>query len=175
MALIGHDLADGLAHIHHHGIIHRDVKPANILLVDYSVEDRRPRAKLSDFGVAITIREGHHGDPGDSSGTPAYLSPEQAAGEPAGPASDVYSLGLVLLEGLTGKMAYPGAPVQSALARLLHDPDIPETSRRCGWPCCPPCWTGTRPPARRPGKCPWPCARKSSTAQDATAGTRPRC
>ncbi|GAA2126587.1 hypothetical protein GCM10009825_03820 [Arthrobacter humicola] len=126
MALIGHDLADGLAHIHHHGIIHRDVKPANILLVDYSVEDRRPRAKLSDFGVAITIRKGHHGDPDDSSGTPAYLSPEQAAGEPAGPASDVYSLGLVLLEGLTGKMAYPGAPVQSALARLLNDPDIPE-------------------------------------------------
>lgn len=126
MALIGHDLADGLAHIHHHGIIHRDVKPANILLVDYSVEDRRPRAKLSDFGVAITLREGHRGDPDDSSGTPAYISPEQAAGEPAGPASDVYSLGLVLLEGLTGRRAYPGAPVQSALARLLHDPDIPE-------------------------------------------------
>jgi tRNA A-37 threonylcarbamoyl transferase component Bud32/putative methionine-R-sulfoxide reductase with GAF domain len=126
MALIGHDLADGLAHIHHHGIVHRDIKPANILLVDYSAEDRRPRAKLSDFGVAITVREGHHGDPDDSSGTPAYLSPEQAAGEPAGPASDVYSLGLVLLEGLTGKMAYPGAPIQSALARLLGDPDIPE-------------------------------------------------
>lgn len=126
MALIGHDLADALAHIHHQGIIHRDVKPANILLVDYSDDDRRPRAKLSDFGVAITIRDGHRGDPGDSSGTPAYLSPEQASGEPAGPASDVYSLGLVLLEGLTGQMAYPGAPVQSALARLLRDPQIPQ-------------------------------------------------
>ncbi|AXJ09579.1 GAF domain-containing serine/threonine-protein kinase [Arthrobacter sp. PM3] len=126
MALIGHDLADGLAHIHEQGIIHRDVKPANILLVDYSAEDRRPRAKLSDFGVAITVRESHHGDLDDSSGTPAYLSPEQAAGEPAVPASDVYSLGLVLLEGLTGKMAYPGAPLQSALARLFDDPDIPE-------------------------------------------------
>jgi tRNA A-37 threonylcarbamoyl transferase component Bud32 len=126
MALIGHDLADGLSYIHHHGIVHRDVKPANILLVDYSNDDRRPRAKLSDFGVAIMTGNGPAQDDGGTSGTPAYLSPEQAAGEPAGPLSDVYSLGLVLLEGLTGKMAYPGAPVQSAVARLLRDPQIPE-------------------------------------------------
>ncbi len=53
MALIGHDLADGLSYIHHHGIVHRDIKPANILLVDYSNDDRRPRAKLTDFGVAV--------------------------------------------------------------------------------------------------------------------------
>ncbi|WP_326966515.1 GAF domain-containing serine/threonine-protein kinase [Arthrobacter sp. CG_A4] len=125
MALIGHDLADGLAYIHHHGIVHRDVKPANILLVDYSNEDRRPRAKLTDFGVAIMMDKSP-AEGGGTSGTPAYLSPEQAAGEAAGPLSDVYSLGLVLLEGLTGKMAYPGAPVQSAVARLLQDPHIPE-------------------------------------------------
>ena len=126
MALIGHDLADGLSYIHHHGIVHRDVKPANILLVNYSNEDRRPRAKLTDFGVAVMMGNGPVADDGGTSGTPAYLSPEQAAGEPAGPLSDVYSLGLVLLEGLTGKMAYPGAPIQSAVARLLHDPQIPE-------------------------------------------------
>jgi tRNA A-37 threonylcarbamoyl transferase component Bud32 len=126
MAVIGHDLADGLSYMHHHGIVHRDVKPANILLVDYSNEDRRPRAKLTDFGVAVLQGESRTGDDGGTSGTPAYLSPEQAAGEPAGPASDIYSLGLVLLEGLTGKMAYPGAPIQSAVARLLHDPHIPE-------------------------------------------------
>jgi eukaryotic-like serine/threonine-protein kinase len=126
MAIIGHDLADGLSYMHHHGIVHRDVKPANILLVDYSNEDRRPRAKLTDFGVAVLQGDSHPADEGGTSGTPAYLSPEQAAGDPAGPPSDIYSLGLVLLEGLTGKMAYPGAPVQSAVARLLEDPHIPE-------------------------------------------------
>jgi tRNA A-37 threonylcarbamoyl transferase component Bud32 len=125
MAVIGHDLADGLSYMHHHGIVHRDVKPANILLVDYRNEDRRPRAKLTDFGVAVLQGE-NAGDEGGTSGTPAYLSPEQAAGEPAGTPSDIYSLGLVLLEGLTGKMAYPGAPIQSAVARLLQDPHIPE-------------------------------------------------
>lgn len=126
LALIGHDLADGLAYIHHHGIVHRDVKPANILLVDYNIDDRRPRAKLSDFGVAMILGEGRQSGPAESSGTPQYLSPEQAASEPVGPASDVYSLGLVLLEGLTGKPAYPGAPIASAMARLLRDPHIPE-------------------------------------------------
>jgi eukaryotic-like serine/threonine-protein kinase len=125
MAVIGHDLADGLSYMHHHGIVHRDVKPANILLVDYRNEDRRPRAKLTDFGVAVLQGE-NAGDEDGTSGTPAYLSPEQAADEPAGTPSDIYSLGLVLLEGLTGKMAYPGAPIQSAVARLLQDPHIPE-------------------------------------------------
>ena len=126
MAHIGYDLADGLSYIHHHGIVHRDIKPANILLVDYSNDDRRPRAKLTDFGVAAILGHNRADDDGGTSGTPAYLSPEQAGGEPAGPASDIYSLGLVLLEGLTGRMAYPGAPIQSAVARLLHDPQIPE-------------------------------------------------
>lgn len=126
MAHIGHDLADGLAYIHHHGIVHRDVKPANVLLVEESGSDSRPRAKLSDFGVALLLGDDHTGSPRVSSGTPHYLSPEQALGEPSGPASDVYSLGLVLLEGLTGKVAYPGAPIESAVARLLRDPHIPE-------------------------------------------------
>jgi tRNA A-37 threonylcarbamoyl transferase component Bud32 len=148
MAVIGHDLADGLSYMHHHRIVHRDIKPANILLVDYSNEDRRPRAKLSDFGVAVLQRENRAADDGGTSGTPGYLSPEQAVGEPAGPLSDVYSLGLVLLEGLTGKMAYPGAPIQSAVARLLHDPQIPEELA--------PRWVSllssmlARDPARRP-------------------------
>lgn len=126
LAMIGHDLADGLAYIHHHGIVHRDVKPANILLVDYNNDDRRPRAKLSDFGVAMILGSGQRSGSAESSGTPQYLSPEQAASKPAGPASDGYSLGLVLLEGLTGKPAFPGAPIASAMARLLRDPHIPD-------------------------------------------------
>ncbi|MBT2535908.1 protein kinase [Arthrobacter sp. ISL-69] len=149
LALIGHDLADGLAYIHHHGIVHRDVKPANILLVDYNNDDRRPRAKLSDFGVAMILGDGQRSGPAESSGTPQYLSPEQAASEPVGPPSDVYSLGLVLLEGLTGKPAYPGAPIASAMARLLRDPHIPEGMA--------PKWADllssmlSRDPAARPG------------------------
>ncbi|WP_284976440.1 protein kinase [Arthrobacter sp. efr-133-TYG-104] len=126
MALIGHDLADGLSYIHHHGIVHRDIKPANILLVDYNNDDSRVRAKLTDFGVAMLAAKDRLDDNSGTSGTPAYLSPEQALGEPVGTASDVYSLGLVLLEGLTGIVPYPGAPLESALARLLRDPHIPE-------------------------------------------------
>src|SRR5206468_2739424 len=60
-----------------------------------------------------------------TTGTAAYLSPEQAAGEPIGPATDVYSLGLVLLECLTGRIAFPGSIVESATARLSRGPEIP--------------------------------------------------
>jgi eukaryotic-like serine/threonine-protein kinase len=147
VALIGHDIADGLAYIHHHGIVHRDVKPANILLVDYNHQDQRPRAKLSDFGVAMILGDDGRDD-GIASGTPQYLSPEQAAGEPVGPSSDVYSLGLVLLEVLTGEVAFPGAPIQSAVARLLHPPHVPASLA--------PRWAGlltsmlSREPASRP-------------------------
>lgn len=125
MALLGHDLADGLSYIHHRGIIHRDIKPANILLASDEEQDRHPRAKLSDFGIAMLLSDESQIGQAGTSGTPAYLSPEQALGEEVGPPSDVYSLGLVLLEGLTGIVAYPGAPLEAALARLLREPQIP--------------------------------------------------
>ena len=119
---IGYDLAEALDHIHGRGIVHRDVKPANVLLVGDD-EQRRPRAKLGDFGIAgIVATEA----PGEyTTGTAAYLSPEQAEGRPAGPAGDVYSLGLVLLESLTGEVAFPGPARESALARLVRDPEVP--------------------------------------------------
>jgi serine/threonine protein kinase len=124
-AELGYDLAEGLEYIHHHGVVHRDIKPANILLVDYGREDSRPRAKLTDFGIARLTESGRVTHAGLTTGTAAYLSPEQARGNQVGPASDVYSLGLVLLECLTGELAFPGTPMQSAVARLVDDPVIP--------------------------------------------------
>jgi serine/threonine protein kinase len=130
-ASVGYDIAEALEYIHHRGIVHRDVKPANILLVRYGDDDTRPRAKLTDFGIAQLSDLGGGVDVGDlprsTAGTAAYISPEQANGDQVSPASDVYSLGLVLLECLTGEVAFPGDPVQTLVARFLSDPTIPGT------------------------------------------------
>lgn len=123
VAQIGHDLAEGLAYIHNNSVVHRDVKPGNIMLFNYDDGGSRLRAKLTDFGVAVVISEDAHVS--GIYGTAGYLSPEQAKSEPIGPASDIYSLGLVLLECLTGQTAFPGPPLESAVARLLRDPVIP--------------------------------------------------
>jgi tRNA A-37 threonylcarbamoyl transferase component Bud32 len=122
VAHLGSDLGAGLQVVHEAGFLHRDIKPANVLLQDRE-QDVRLRGKLADFGISSLIG---HGDGDDVvTGTAAYLSPEQAAGEEAGPDSDVYAFGLVLLEALTGRVAFPGEVIESALARLDHDPLIP--------------------------------------------------
>ena len=126
VSLLGYDLAIGLDYMHRVGIVHRDIKPANILLFDYREDETRLRAKLTDFGVAQMA-----GDPeprGDEfTGTAGFMSPEQVRSESAGPHSDVYSLGLVLLRCLTGERAFPGMAVESALARLFRGPEIPDS------------------------------------------------
>ena len=124
-ALIGADIADALAYVHARGIVHRDLKPGNLLIPTQSADSTGPRAKLTDFGIARIIDDTHLTSAGSVIGTVGYLSPEQALGAPIGPASDVYSLGLVLLECLTGTRAFGGTGVEAIAARISRDPEIP--------------------------------------------------
>jgi hypothetical protein len=113
-------LADGLAHVHSRGVVHRDVKPSNILL------DRQGVPYLVDFGIALLPGQSRVTSVNEIIGTPAYLAPEQVHGGPLGPAVDIYALGLVLLECLTGRREYDGASkTEAALARLTRAPRIP--------------------------------------------------
>lgn len=122
VAEIGRELGAAIAYAHEAGVIHRDVKPANVLL------GRDGRVKLADFGIARLIGETvRHTRTGQAIGTAAYLSPEQVRGEDVTVATDVYSLGLLLLEALTGERAYPGTPTEAALARLSRQPEIPDS------------------------------------------------
>ena len=119
------DLAEALHVVHAGGVVHRDVKPANILLNPSLLPAIEFRAKLSDFGIAHLIDSTRLTLPGTIIGTAAYLSPEQAKGAPPGPPADIYSLGLVALEALTGVRAFEGTVVESISARLVSDPAIP--------------------------------------------------
>ncbi|RXZ47107.1 serine/threonine-protein kinase, partial [Agromyces binzhouensis] len=119
------DLAEGLHVIHSRGIVHRDVKPANVLLSSAHLPTRRWNAKLADFGIARLLDESRLTATGRIIGTPGYLSPEQVRGEPVGSSADVYALGLLMLESLTGAQPFPGPALESASARLVRDPAIP--------------------------------------------------
>lgn len=126
IAEIGYDIAEALEYVHAQKVVHRDVKPSNILLVDYGTATLRARAKLTDFGIAIADHVERVTAVGTTTGTAAYLSPEQAAGEPVRAPSDVYSAGLVLLQCFTRTIEYPGTAVESAIARLSRQPRIPD-------------------------------------------------
>ncbi|WP_432113873.1 serine/threonine-protein kinase [Streptomyces sp. S1] len=118
-ARTGAALASALAHVHAAGVVHRDVKPSNVLL------DGEGSPYLTDFGISRPFDPAARVETGPVVGTAAYMAPEQALGRGAGPAADVYSLGLVLLESLKGELEYAGAPLESALARLHRPPVIP--------------------------------------------------
>ncbi|GAA3808669.1 serine/threonine-protein kinase [Nocardioides panacisoli] len=119
-------VAEALAYVHAQGVVHRDVKPANVLVGPELV-------KLGDFGVARLVEQTtRHTQTGQTIGTAAYLAPEQVEGAEVSGATDVYSLGLVLLEAMTGRREYEGAPAEAALARLHRAPAVP--------PDVPPAW-----------------------------------
>ncbi|MFF8592273.1 protein kinase [Streptomyces sp. NPDC015220] len=119
VADLGTALATALAHVHRAGIVHRDVKPSNVLL------DGAGAPHLADFGIARLADATRHTSSDVLTGTAAYLAPEQVEGRPIGTAADIYALGLVLLECLKGELEYQGTPLEAAIARLHRPPAIP--------------------------------------------------
>jgi len=115
---LGARVAAALAHVHAAGIIHRDIKPSNILL------DNDGTPYLADFGVSLLVDSDRLTATGQLLGTAAYLAPEQVLGRRLDPPVDVYGLGLVLLECLTGRTEYDGNDVETAVARLYREPRI---------------------------------------------------
>lgn len=133
------EVADALAHAHQRGVIHRDVKPANILLTDISV------AKVTDFGIGKLLS----GDTdltstGQMVGSPAYMSPEQIRGDKLDVRSDIFSLGVVVYQTLTLKKPFPADTLTTLVYQILHDepasplvhngelpPEIADIARKC--------------------------------------------
>jgi eukaryotic-like serine/threonine-protein kinase len=137
VAQIGAETTAALGYIHRRGIVHRDVKPSNLMLDDYG------SVRLADFGIARLLGATRITGSHQAIGTMAYIAPEQLQGGEVGPPTDVYSLGLVLIECLTGRRAFDGPPAEAAAARLSRDPDVP---------------------ASLPG--PWPALLRAMTARD---------
>jgi eukaryotic-like serine/threonine-protein kinase len=110
-------VADGLAFAHEHGLVHRDVKPQNVLL------SSEGEVKVTDFGIARSLHV-EHGvtQTGTVLGTGEYLAPEQASGKPVSPATDVYSLGVVLWELLAGDVPFTGENFVAVALRHVNEP-----------------------------------------------------
>ena len=118
-------VAGGLAFAHDHGLVHRDVKPQNVLL------SREGEVKVTDFGIARSLHM-EHGvtQTGTVLGTGEYLAPEQASGKPVSPATDVYSLGVVLWELLAGDVPFVGENFVAVALRHVNEPPPSLRERR---------------------------------------------
>jgi serine/threonine protein kinase len=161
-----HQIAGALQYAHRRGVIHRDVKPSNILLDDDG------NAVVTDFGIAKVVESPSHTQTGATIGTPAYMSPEQCWSREVTAASDQYSLGIVVYEMLTGKPPFPvplwrscGPTPRSLLHRYsTRDPSAHLTSRKRCTGC------STRRPRRAGRRCyvrprPWDAASPTTTTR----------
>ncbi len=120
-AEIGIQACAGLDYAHRRGIIHRDVKPGNLMIVGGPVGGGEMTVKLTDFGIARAIEQTRITQVGSVVGTAAYLAPEQVRGEEATPATDVYALGVVLYQFLTGRLPYEGSSLAELAVRQQNE------------------------------------------------------
>jgi len=124
----GSQACAGLDYAHRRGIIHRDVKPGNLMIVGGPVGGGEMTVKLTDFGIARAIEQTRITQVGSVVGTAAYLAPEQVRGEEATPATDVYALGVVLYQFLTGRLPYEGSTLAELAVRQQNErPLAPST------------------------------------------------
>jgi serine/threonine-protein kinase len=137
---VGTQSCAGLDYAHRHGIIHRDVKPGNLMVIGSASERTNSDStahdpptgemtvKLTDFGIARAAEQTRLTQVGSVVGTAAYLAPEQARGEEATPASDVYALGVVIYQLLTGRLPWEGATLAELAIRRESERPLPPSS-----------------------------------------------
>jgi len=118
-AAVGAQIADALEAAHERGVIHRDIKPQNVLVTALG------NLKVTDFGIARAASAVTSSASGAIFGTAGYISPEQALGEPVGPASDLYSLGVVLYEMLTGELPFTADNSIAVCMKHVNEPPLP--------------------------------------------------
>jgi serine/threonine-protein kinase len=127
-AEVGIQACAGLDYAHRRGIIHRDVKPGNLMIVGGPVGSGDLVVKLTDFGIARAIEQTRITQVGSVVGTAAYLSPEQVRGDEATPGTDVYALGVVLYQFLTGRLPYEGSSLAELAVRQQNEKPLPPST-----------------------------------------------